>query len=95
MMMGRYGGLGYGMMGGGGWLILLFGLLVLAGLVLLVIWAVRALSGHEQTGTGAPPASQVPPAAAADEAIAIAKRRLASGEITPEQYQEILKTLTA
>ena len=90
-MMGGYRGFGYGMMDGGGWWILLFGLLVLAGLVLLVIWAVRALSGHEKTGTGAPPA---PPAGSHDEAIAIAKRRLASGEITPEQYQEIMKTLT-
>ena len=91
MMMGRYGGPGYGMTGGGGWLMFLFGLLVLAGLVLLVVWAVRALSGHEKTGAGAPPA---PPAGSHDEAIAIAKRRLANGEITPEQYQEIVKTLT-
>jgi len=56
-----------------------------------VIWAVRALSGHEKPGMGAPPA---PPAGSHDEAIAIAKRRLANGEITPEQYQEIMKTLT-
>ena len=90
MMMRGFGGYGYGMTGGG-WLMFLFGLLVLAGLVVLVIWAVRALSGHEKTGMGAPPA---PPAGSHDEAIAIAKRRLANGEITPEQYQEIMKTLT-
>jgi putative membrane protein len=90
-MMGRYGGFGYGTMGGGGWWVFLFGLLILVGLILLVIWAVRALSGHGKTGTGAPPS---PPAGPHDEAIAIAKRRLASGEITPEQYQEIVKTLT-
>lgn len=89
MMMGRYGGFGWGL-AGGGWLLLLFGLLILIGLALLVIWAVRAFSGHERTGAGAPPSSQVSPH---DEAIAIAKRRLAAGEITPEQYQEIMKAL--
>jgi len=40
--------------------------------------AVRALSRHEKTGTAHPGAT----AGSHDEAIAIAKRRLASGEIT-------------
>ncbi|MDZ4166498.1 MAG: SHOCT domain-containing protein [Coriobacteriia bacterium] len=93
-MMGGYRGLdwGYGMMGGGAWsglLMLLFGALVIAGIVLLVIWAVRAGAKHGGTGTGSPP----PPSAGHDDAIAIARRRLAGGEITPEQYEEIVTAL--
>jgi len=94
-MMGGYGrGLGYGydMMGGwlGGLLMLFFGLLVLAGIVLLVVWAIRAATGHAPSATG--PAH--PGAAGQDEAIAIAKRRFATGEITKEQYDEIMRALT-
>lgn len=94
-MMYRYGGgPGYGMMGASGWLWMVlwsfFGLLVLAGIVLLVVWAVRAGSGpgHSAAGQGAPPSS-----AAHDEAVAIAKRRFASGEITKDQYEEIVRAL--
>jgi len=90
-------GFGYNnVMGGSVWgeiLMVLFGLAVLAGIVLLVIWAVRALGGgHPQAGVrqpGAPPMRTD----GHDEAVAVAKRRLASGEITPEQYAEIMKTL--
>jgi uncharacterized membrane protein len=91
--MGR--GYGYGdMMGGYGWfgtlLLFFFGVLVIAGIVLLVIWAVRASTHHPGTGSGAAP----PPGAAGhDEAVAIAKRRLASGEITKDQYDEIMRAL--
>lgn len=85
MMYGR--GLGWGMMGGGWLWFLLFGMLIVAGIVVLVIWAVRAASGHGRSETTAPPERH-------DEAIAIAKRRLASGEITLEQYQEIVRTLS-
>jgi putative membrane protein len=88
-------GYGYGnMMGGyglGGLMAFLFGVLVIAGIVLLVIWAVRASHGH---GNGAQTIVTQPPAAVGhDEAVAIAKRRLASGEITAEQYGEIMRTL--
>jgi putative membrane protein len=89
-------GYGYGynnMMGGAGWfgglLTLLFGALVIAGIVLLVIWAVRASGGHNVAST--PP--QPPGAAGHDEAVAIAKRRFASGEITSDQYKEIMHSL--
>ena len=102
MMRGYYGGnggYGYGNMmgGGGGILMFFFGLLVLVGIVLLVMWAMRAargghgpmmMHGGHVSGPAAPQG-----AAGHHEAIAIAKRRLASGEITPEQYQEIIKTL--
>ncbi len=73
------------MMGGlGGWLFLLFGLLILAGIVLLVLWAVRSMSGSAQHPQ--PPSST-------NDACAIAKTRYAKGEITKEQYEEICKTL--
>jgi uncharacterized membrane protein len=86
-------GYGYDMMGGGwvgGILILFFGLLVIAGIVLVVMWAIRSSSGHGHQGTGSVP----PGAAAHDEAVAIAKRRFASGEVTREQYDEIMRGLS-
>ncbi len=95
-MMDGYGrGLGYGYdMMGGGWLgglvMLFFGLLVLAGLVLIVVWAIRALSSHSSSATG--PVS--PGGAGHDEALAIAKKRFAGGEITKEQYDEIMRVLS-
>lgn len=95
-MMGGYGnglGCGYDMMGGagllGGLVMLFFGLLVLAGTVLLVIWAIRASSGHGASATGSAPSA----AAGHDEAVAIAKKRFAGGEITKEQYDEIMRAL--
>jgi putative membrane protein len=87
-------GYGYGYtFGGYSWfgmlLMMLFGTLVVVGIVLLIIWAARAGS-HGATGGGMP---QRPGAAGHDEAITIAKRRLASGEITKEQYDEIMRAL--
>jgi putative membrane protein len=94
-MMRGYGfnyGTPYGMMGGGGWvvglLMLGFFLLVLVGVILLVVWAVRSASGHGHAGPTGPHAMT-----GHEEALAIAKKRLASGEITPEQFEEIRKTL--
>jgi putative membrane protein len=96
-MMGGYGrgyGGGYNSVMGGSWfggmLFLLFGVLILVGIVLLVIWAVRASGGgHGAVGGVTPP----PGAAGHDEAVAIAKRRLASGEIDKAQYEELMRTL--
>jgi len=95
-MMGGYGrgyGGGYNSVGGGNWfggiLFVLFGLLICVGIVMLIIWAVRASGGHGASGATPPPAG----AAGHDEAVAIAKRRLASGEITKEQYEEIMRSL--
>ncbi len=97
-MMGGYGqGLGWGMMGGWfGWLsMLFFGLLVIAGFVLLVIWAVRMASDGGQRSGSDSSQSHTPHSAGQDEAITIARRRLASGDITAEQYAEIIRTLGA
>ncbi|HEY5432036.1 MAG TPA: hypothetical protein VIL06_01335 [Coriobacteriia bacterium] len=85
-----YRGFGYGY-GGGGLGMLLFGVLVFIAVVLLVVWAVRTASGHHTAGGTVPPSQ----ATGHDEAVAIAKRRLASGEITAEQYGEIIRTLGA
>jgi len=109
-MMRGYGG-GYGggpMMDGGGWflggLVLCFWFLVVVGIVLLVVWAVRASSGHgpghagghHQGAPGAPvplDTAAQPSTGGQDEAVAIARKRLASGEITPEQFAEIMQHL--
>jgi putative membrane protein len=101
-MMGGYGR-GYygGNMMGGGWLyeifFFCFGLLILAGIVLLIVWAVRTMSGGHGTGHAGPPLSgtsgPTKPSASQDEACAIARKRYANGEITKEQYEEICKTL--
>lgn len=93
MMFGYNQGLGYGNMLGGGWLGLLmmfiFGALLIAGIVLVVMWAVRSSSGHGHLGAMGGSA----PSAGHDEAVAIAKRRLASGEITKDQFDELMRSL--
>jgi len=95
-MMGYRGyGYGYSNMMGGGWfgglLMLFFFLIVLIGFVLLVIWAIRASSGHHMASGP----TMHPAEAGHHEAVAIAKKRLASGEITKEQYDEIIRTLSS
>jgi uncharacterized membrane protein len=92
MMYGYGQGIGYaGMMGGGGLgglLMFVSAALVIIGIVLLVIWIVRTSGGHTAMGT--------PPHAGStghEEAVAIAKRRPASGEITKDQYDEIMRAL--
>ncbi|HAL29800.1 MAG TPA: hypothetical protein DCP20_03665 [Coriobacteriia bacterium] len=91
-MMGGWG-YGYDSMMNVGWLggllILLFGVLIIAGIAVLVVWALRQSSNRSAGGGSAPP----PSATGQDEAVAIAKRRLASGEISKEEYEDLLKTL--
>jgi uncharacterized membrane protein len=94
-MMGN-GNYGYG--GGAGWLgfgfgtMMLFGAIVLVGIVMLVVWAVRRPSGHVGAAAGT-----IPPSGGAghDEAVAIAKRRLATGEIDKDQYDAIMKAMSS
>jgi len=105
MMYGRGYAPGYGyggsMMGGAGPLLMwLFFAFVVLGIALVVIWAMRSASGGHHmmmAGHHAGPVGPVPPAAPAghDEAVAIAKRRFANGEITKEQYEEMMRTLGA
>ena len=94
-MMGRGYGYGYDMMGGYGWfgalLMFFFWALIIVGTVLLIVWAVRASGGHGTSAAKPPLAGTV----GHDEAVAIAKRRCASGEITTEEYEEIIRALGA
>ena len=95
MMRGYYGP----MMGGGhflgGFIALLFGVAVIVGIVLLVVWLVRRSSHQQypQVPVGAAPQPPVMPARGQDEPLAIARRRYATGEINKEQYEEIVRTL--
>lgn len=74
-----------------GWL---FGLLVTATVVALVVWllvrAARHGAGSAQ-GTAEPSTTHVPPS---DDALRIARERLARGEIDVEQYHAIVRALT-
>ncbi len=83
-MMGGFGGFG-----GFGWIGMILNLVitigVIVGLILLVVWAVRRLSGNQQSGIQAP---------SGQSARDIAQMRYARGEITREQYQELLEDLT-
>jgi putative membrane protein len=83
-----FGGL---MMGGmmGGWramspwgnaLLIGFGALIVAGLVLIVVWATRQGERSEQDRGRTP--------------LDIAKERYARGELTREQYEQIRRDLT-
>jgi uncharacterized membrane protein len=97
----RYGFFGGGPMMGAGWLgwllVVLFWAVFVFAIVMLVAWLVR-MARHDHVGMmggmqqgGTPGAGSVPPTH--DEAVAIARRRFAAGEITKEQFDEIMKTL--
>lgn len=114
-MMGRGWDYGWDMMGiGGGWISMLltalFFAMIVAGLVVMAVWAIRAATGHGghratmAGGHGGGHRDEArsgdsvldltgPRSGRADEAMDIARRRYASGEITREQYEEILSRL--
>ena len=66
------------MMGAG----MLLWLLVIAGIVVLVVWAVRSSQGRS---SGAPSAEP--------DAMEIARRRYARGEISKEQFEQLKQDL--
>lgn len=84
-------GYGYGM---GSWIgmgfMMFFGLLVLIGIVLLIVWIARSAGG--MGGMGGMHMGQHDGRARACD---IARERYARGEITKEQYDEICKTVSA
>lgn len=94
MMRGYWNYPGYDMMGGswiGPLLMIVVWALVIAGVVALIVWAVR---GSKTTPTHmAPPAGPSYTPKSDDDAILIARRRLASGDITKEQYDQIMTAL--
>ena len=73
---------GFGGMGlFGGWIGLIFNLAILIGIVILIVWAVkRFTSGNFSSGTQTP--------------REIVQNRYARGEITREQYQQMLSDLS-
>ncbi len=78
-MMG-YGGWGYGLMGGFGWLWMLVPILFWVGVVFLVVWgATRLFSGRQE--------------AVEDTPLEILRRRYAAGEITTAEYQQAKQDL--
>lgn len=77
--------MGGGMMGGFGLFGLIFNLLVLVGIVVLVVWAVKRFSDGSINGNQ-DSANQSP--------REILQARYARGEITREQYQQMLQDLS-
>ena len=75
--------MGYGMMGGYGLFGLLFNALILVGIVVLIVWAVKRVSG---------PGNQ--PSSSAQSPREILQLRYARGEITRQQYQQMLSDLS-
>ena len=71
----------YGMMGGFGWIGMIFNLVILIGIVVLIVWAFnRFSSGWNQSTKNQSPRE-------------ILQARYARGEITREQYQQMMKDL--
>jgi putative membrane protein len=79
-------GYGFGGMGLlGGWIGLIFNLAILVGIVLLVVWAVKRFTNSPTNGNQAS-GNQSP--------REILQARYARGEITRDQYQQILQDLS-
>jgi putative membrane protein len=81
---------GYGWDMGWSWLVALFGLLMLAGIVLLVVLLVRLFGGAGSHGGGSGVAGPTPGMSRARQ---ILDERYAAGEITAEQYREQIQVL--
>jgi putative membrane protein len=93
-------GPGYGM--GFGWIWGALGFLLLIGALVALILLVVRQGNRPAPGSHQPPASMAPGAPggpvgpggpARSNARAIAEERLARGEITPEEYREIVRAL--
>jgi putative membrane protein len=79
---------GYGMGLGWIWVVLLV-LLVLGAIAALVVLLVKATSA----GGSSTPTAHGPAPGAPNGARAIAEERLARGELTPDQFREIVRAL--
>ena len=73
---------GYDSYGASPWMWVAGGLMMLlfwGGLALLVVWAVKAVTGHRPSNSG--------------HALEVLRTRLAAGEITPDEYEKTRKVL--
>ena len=84
MMDGTGFGVGYGLVG------LLFSLAIIVGVVLLVVWTVRQFSANGQNSNTPRQADGT----AQPSPREIVEKRYAYGELTREQYQEMLSDLS-
>jgi putative membrane protein len=85
--------MGYGWhMGGGGWLWPLAGLLCLAAVVVLVVWAVTYL-GRTHSATPSAPSPYVAPFPARPEPLDILRERFARGDITLDEFETAKRAL--
>ena len=73
--------MGFGMMGGLGLIGLILSVAIIVGIVALVVWAVKRLSAQGNQPSGGQSARE------------ILQARYARGEITREQYQQMLGDL--
>ena len=84
----RYGGFARGAeqaLGGawyGGFLMLFLGVFALVAVILIVVWMVRIATGHPYPWWPSEPSGD-------EESLAIAQARLASGEISRDEYEMI------
>lgn len=84
---------GYGMGWGWIWVVLLV-LLVLGAIAALIVLLVKATSSGGASGPRPGPSGHgYAPGAAHSPARAIAEERLARGELTPDQFREIVRAL--
>jgi putative membrane protein len=78
-MMGMHGFGGMGLLGG--WIGLIFNLAIIVGIVILAVWAIKRFTGGSISSSGQAPRE-------------ILQARYARGEITRDQYQQILQDLS-
>lgn len=69
-----------------GFLMMILGLLIFAGIIVLAVWAVTRLIGSERSRTSSPSSSPEDP-------LVILQRRYARGEIGRDDYERIRSDL--
>lgn len=73
--------MGGGMMYGFGWIGLILNVAIIVGIVILVVWAIKRFTNGNTSPTGQTPRE-------------ILQARYARGEITRDQYQQMLSDLS-
>lgn len=81
---------GYGGMGAGGILMVVFWIATIIAIVMLVVWLIRQVAGGTVTGSPGAPTDH-----AAETPLDILKSRYARGEIDKTEFEEKMKDLTS